>query len=87
VVEGEDHVVKGGEKSMIKDIMVDQICFDKTSFYTFVVVGIAVIGYVLYVIHIQQLQKISEGFNTELQQQQDQMLCIHNVNKFSKHNY
>lgn len=53
--------------------MIDQICFNKTSFYTFIVVCVAIIGYVLYTIHVQQLAKVSEGFTTELQQQQDQM--------------
>lgn len=40
--------------------MADTICFDRKSFYTFIFVGFALIVYVLYKVHEEQLVKVSQ---------------------------
>ena len=57
--------------------MNDNICFDKTSFYSFVTVAIVVISVVLYQIHKkildqaqQQIQEMESEFKREMKQQQ-----------------
>lgn len=52
--------------------MADTICFDKSTFYTFLFVGIGIIMYVLYNIHTKQLLYAKTEITEQLQNVSDQ---------------